>query len=180
MRPFARTDQRGAVLPSPVVILSVVAVALAALTFVLTRHDGAKERDITTVASSHASGSPKANASASAGSSARPSKAPSAKPKKKHKAIQRSQVGVVVFNDTSITGLAGSVGQKVSHLGWHFVAADNWVGTVPATTVYFPKGMRPAARQLALDLGVQRIMPADPASNMSSSSLTLILTGPLS
>ncbi|MGZ4466405.1 MAG: hypothetical protein ACXVW0_13680, partial [Nocardioides sp.] len=43
-------SQRGAVLPSPVVILSIVAVALAALTFVITRGDGPKEKDITPVA----------------------------------------------------------------------------------------------------------------------------------
>lgn len=174
----SRASQRGAVLPSPVVILSIVAVALAAVTFVLTRGSGPKEREIGTVADGHSASAP---ASPSASGSPSVSASPKPKPhKKKRPVVHRDQVGVVVFNDTSITGLAGSVGQKVASLGWHFVAADNWVGTVPATTVYFPHGMRPAGRQLALDLGIQRIMPADVASNMSSTDLTVILTGPLS
>lgn len=164
-------SQRGAVLPSGVVILSIVTVVVAALAFVLTRGDGPKEKDITPAASQS---SPSASSSPSSTDHAK------AKPKKKPKPVQKDKVGVVVFNDTSITGLAGTVGEKVSSAGWDFVTADNWVGTVPATTVYFPHGMRPAARQLALDLGIQRIMPADAASNMSTHYLTVILTGPLS
>jgi hypothetical protein len=177
MRATSRS-QRGAVLPSPVVILSIVAVALAAITFVVTRGDGPKEKDVTPAAtpttSMAASGTPTADASTSPSASA----TPTPKPRKK-RVVHRDQVGVAVFNNTSTPGLAAQVGAKVAQLGWSFVAADNWYGTVPATTVYFPHGMRPAARQLALDLGVQRVMPADVDSDMSTSHLTLILTGPV-
>ena len=66
---------------------------------------------------------------------------------------------------------------RVQEIGWNGLAADNWYGTIPATTVYFPPGMRDAAQKLALDLGVQRLVPADPA--MSDTNLTVILTGAL-
>ena len=63
--------------------------------------------------------------------------------------------------------------------GWTVAAADNWYGTVPASTVYYPKGQKAAAQQLALDLGVARIKPADTDADMSATNLTLILTGEL-
>ncbi|TNM40554.1 LytR family transcriptional regulator, partial [Nocardioides albidus] len=63
--------------------------------------------------------------------------------------------------------------------GWKVAAADNWYGTVPATTVYYPKGKKAAGEQLALDLGVARVQPADTDSDMSDTNLTVILTGEL-
>ena len=171
-----RSGQRGAVLPSPVVMLRIVAVALAALTFVITRGDGPAEKDISRQAAAPTSTSPSATGTASSGADSKKSE----KPKKKHKVIHRATTGVVVFNNTSTAGLAASVGTKVANLGWKFVGADNWYGTVVSTTVYYPKGMRAEGRQLALDLGVQRVLPADISSNMSTTNLTLILTGPLS
>ena len=179
--PARSGSQRGAVLPSPVVILSIVAVALAALTFVVTRADGPKEKDITPVAAPQstdaATGAP-TSATTQTTTTTQPA-SPTTTSTPKPKVVNRAKVGVVVFNDTSIKGLAATVGTKVSQAGWHFVAADNWYGTVVSTTVYYPQGMKPAAKQLALDLGVQRVMPADISSNMSTTNLTLILTGPL-
>ncbi|GAB2969358.1 LytR C-terminal domain-containing protein [Nocardioides montaniterrae] len=168
--------ERGAVLPSPVVILSIVAVALAAITFFVTRGDGPKEKDVTPQATPPSATSTVTTPS-TGGASA--TATPTEQPTKKPHVVVRGKVGVVVFNNTSTSGLAGQVGAKVAQLGWKFVTADNWYGTVPATTVYFPQGMRPAAKQLALDLGVQRVMPADVDSDMSTHNLTLILTGPL-
>ncbi|MEQ6900222.1 LytR C-terminal domain-containing protein [Nocardioides sp. YIM 152588] len=188
-----RRDQRGAVLPSPVVLLSIVAVAVAAVAFVATRDVEPTEREITTV-------SDEASTTPGAESSAEPSAAPgddatddatdaatdaaaekpSEKPTKKPKPqVKRGEVGVVVFNNSGITGLAGEVGARASAAGWSFVAADNWYGTVVATTVYYPPGMKEAAKLLALDLGIQRVVPADPGSDMSISNLTIILTGSL-
>lgn len=176
--PARSGSQRGAVLPSPVVILSIVAVALAALTFVVTRSDGPKEKDITPVAAPQstdvATGAP-TSATTTTTEPASPTTTATPKPK----VVHRAKIGVVVFNDTSIKGLAATVGTKVAQAGWHFVAADNWYGTVVSTTVYYPHGMKAAGKQLALDLGVQRVMPADISSNMSTTNLTLILTGPL-
>ena len=73
--------------------------------------------------------------------------------------------------------MAGETLARVQEIGWHAIAADNWYGTIPATTVYFPPGMRDAAQKLALDLGIQRLVPAD--AGMSDTNLTVILTGAL-
>jgi hypothetical protein len=166
----AARSQRGAVLPSPVVLLSIVAVALAAITFVATRGGEPVERDIS---ASKAAATPSETATTTF-------EAPEPKEEKpKKKPVKRAAHAVVVFNNTSITGLAGRVSEKVKAAGWKVAAADNWYGTVSATTVYFPRGKKAAAQQLALDLGVARIMPADTDSDMSDTNLTLILTGPL-
>lgn len=164
-------DQRGAVLPSPVVLLSIVAVAVAAVTFVATRGEEPREREITPAAQHE---EPSESPAATDGTDDETEPAP---PKKTKKPVVRSEVGVVVFNNTSIAGLAGEVLARVDEVGWNGVAADNWYGTIPATTVYFPPGMRDAAQKLALDLGVQRLMPAD--EGMSDTNLTVILTGDL-
>ena len=54
------------------------------------------------------------------------------------------------------------------------VGSDNWYGTIPASTVYYPPRLTEAGRLLALDLGIQRRQPAvDP---MRMDRLTVILT----
>lgn len=177
----ARRDERGAVLPSPVVLLSVVAVILAAVAFVATRGDEPAERDIS---ATKAAATPTETGSSDAGDdpSDEPDDTASETPtqdKPTPKPVVRADHAVVVFNNTQIAGLAGRVGEKVTEAGWQVAAADNWYGTVPATTVYFPKGKKAAAQLLALDLGVARIKPADTDSDMSDTDLTLILTGEL-
>lgn len=173
-RPTRRYHQRGAVLTSPVVLLSIVAVVLAAVAFVATRDDRPAERDISAT---------KASSTPTDAGTDEPSDEPSAPPPEEEKPapppVVRGDHAVVVFNNTAIRGLAARVSETVRDAGWKVAAADNWYGTVPATTVYFPKGKKAAARQLALDLGVARVLPADTASDMSSTNLTLILTGEL-
>ena len=74
-------------------------------------------------------------------------------------------------------GLAGQVAARAGQIGWQVVGADNWYGTIPATTVYYPPRLERAGKLLALDLGIQRTAPAvDP---MRLDRLTVILTGPL-
>lgn len=165
--------QRGAVLPSPVVLLSILAVALAAIAFVATRGGEPAERDIS---ATKAAATPSDTAT-SADASSTPTTPVQEKPKPKP--VVRTDHPVVVFNNTSIKGLAARVSEKVKDAGWTVSAADNWYGTVPATTVYYPKGKKAAAQLLALDLGVARIKPADTDADMSSTNLTLILTGDL-
>lgn len=190
VRSTRRTNQRGAVLPSPVVLLSIVAVVAAAFAFVATRDTAPEEREITP--SSSSSEDPGAATSDDPGDATEgtdgsdtdetdatdptTSTTPE-EPKKTEPPVVRSEVGVVVFNNTSITGLAGETLARVQEIGWNGIAADNWYGTIPATTVYFPPGMRDAAQKLALDLGIQRLVPADAA--MSDTNLTVILTGAL-
>ncbi|MDN5744554.1 MAG: LytR C-terminal domain-containing protein [Nocardioidaceae bacterium] len=169
-KPRVRSE-RGAVLPSPVVLLSIVAVALAALAFVTTRGGDTDERDVSAT---------KAAATQSETQSETQSpEADKPKPKPKPTPVQRGDQGVVVFNNAGITGLAARVSESVKKAGWPVVAADNWYGTVAATTVYYPQGKKREGRQLALDLGIARILPADVDSDMSTTNLTLILTGEL-
>ncbi|KAA1425935.1 LytR C-terminal domain-containing protein [Nocardioides antri] len=170
----SRRDQRGAVLPSPVVLLSIVAVVVAAVAFVVTRDEAPNEREITT---SSVNEEPSATQTTDDEVTEPSETETPEEPKKTKPPVERGEVGVVVFNNTSITGLASEVLAQVDEIGWNAVAADNWYGTIPATTVYFPQGMRDAAQKLALDLGVQRIIPAD--AGMSDTNLTVILTGAL-
>jgi hypothetical protein len=162
-------DQRGVVFPSPVMILSILAVAMAGVAWVATRHHEPTER-LVTPTSQH---SP----------SARPSTfsqpaAPHHKPHQQHKpSLDRSKVVVEVFNNSTVSGLAGRVAAQTAHLGWQVVGSDNWYGTIPATTVYYPPRLAKAGHQLALDLGIHRTMPA--VSPMRLDRLTVILTGPL-
>jgi hypothetical protein len=159
-------DQRGIVFPSPVMILSIVAVAMAGIAWVATRHHEPTERLVTPAAQQ----SPQATHS------------PYTKPKPQHHkpqkpAFDRSQVVVEVFNNSSVSGLAGQVAGQAAHAGWQVVGSDNWYGTIPASTVYFPPRLAKAGHQLALDLGIHRVMPS--VTPMRLDRLTVILTGPL-
>ena len=163
-RPSAR-DERGVVFPSPVVILSVVAVAMAGIAFLATRDSAPDEKPISTVSQPEATASPTAD----------PSPSKPAKPKKPK--VDRSKVYVVVFNNSNVSGLAGRVAAQATQIGWQVVGSDNWYGTIPASTVYYPPRLEREGRLLALDLGIQRTAPAvDP---MRLDRLTVILTGPL-
>jgi hypothetical protein len=162
-------NQRGVVMPSPVVMLTVIAVAMAGIAYVATRGGEPTEREVTTVAGDAPSESPSPSSS--------PSYTPTKKPKPEPPAVQRGKVYVEVYNNSGITGLAGSVGEQATGMGWQVVGTDNWYGTIPATTVYYPPKLEAAGKQLALDLGIKRASPAvDP---MRQDRLTVILTGPL-
>ena len=158
-------DERGVVFPSPVVILSVVAVAMAGIAFVATRDSAPEDKQITTVSQPETTASPTAD----------PTTSKPTKPEKPE--VDRSKVYVVVFNNSNVAGLAGKVAARASQIGWQVVGSDNWYGTIPASTVYYPNRLEKAGKLLALDLGIQRTAPAvDP---MRLDRLTVILTGPL-
>ena len=74
--------------------------------------------------------------------------------------VERGKVYVEVYNNSDITGLAGSTAARASGAGWQVVGSDNWYGTIPATTVYYPERLKAAAKVLALDLGIDRVVPA--------------------
>ena len=91
--------------------------------------------------------------------------------------MQRGKVYVEVYNNSGVTGLAGQVADRATDIGWKVVGSDNWYGTIPATTVYYPERLKRAAKTLALDLGIRRTaLAVDP---MRRDRLTLILTDPL-
>ena len=157
-------DERGVAFPSPVVMLSVVAVAMAAITFVATRDQAPTERrvDTATVASAEPT-TPAPSATAPA--------TPTSKPTPQ---VVRREVYVEVFNNSGIKGLAATTAAKATPVGWSVVGEDNWYGTVPASTVYFPPRLKAAGRQLALDLGIARTAPA--VGDMKGDRLTVIPT----
>ena len=166
-------NQRGVVFPSPVVMLSVIAVAMAGIAYVATRGGEPTEREVTAV-SRHVTPSESPTPSPTRS----PTFSPSKDPKPQEPAVKRAEVYVEVYNNSGITGLAGSVAERTSGIGWQVVGSDNWYGTIPATTVYYPRKLEAAAKVLALDLGIRRTAPAvDP---MRLDRLTIILTGPLS
>jgi hypothetical protein len=160
-----RPDQRGAILPSPVVMLSILAVAMAAIAFVATRGGEPEEREVTPVAQEPES---------------TPSSSPTTEPKKKRKpepVIRRGEIYVEVYNNSNVSGLAGRVADRATGAGWKVVGSDNWVGTIPANTVYYPKRLKEEAELLALDLGIRRTYLA--VAPMKLDRLTVILTGEL-
>jgi len=140
-------------------MLSVVAVVMAGVAFMVTRHQPPTEREITPVAQPSTSDAPST---------------PKPKPAPQPPAIQRGKVYVEVYNNSGISGLADRYAAKASGAGWQVVGSDNWYGTIPASTVYYPQRLKAEARLLALDLGVRRVLPAiDP---MRMDRLTVILT----
>jgi hypothetical protein len=160
-----RRDQRGVVFPSPVIILSILAVTMAGVAWVATRHHPSTER-LVTPTSQH---SPSVQQ-------------PTHHPRTHHvtpqkPAVDRSKVVVEVFNNSQVSHLASTVAVRAAHAGWQVVGSDNWYGTIPASTVYFPPRLAAAGHLLALDLGIQRVMPA--VAPMRFDRLTVILTGPL-
>jgi hypothetical protein len=168
---MAVRDERGVVFPSPVVMLSVVAVAMAGVAYVATQSDAPAEREVTTVAQ------PETPEPSETVPSQRLPKGEAPAIKKKKKAepvVERGQVYVEVYNNSGITGLASSVAANASSFGWQVVGSDNWYGTIAASTVYYPDRLEEHAKLLAKDLGISRLKPT--ISPMRGDRLTVILT----
>ncbi len=162
-------DERGVVFPSPVVMLSIIAIAMAGIAYVATRSPEPTEREVTTVA--REAPSPRASPTVQA----KPTKPIERKAKKPPKPeFTRAATYVEVYNNSGITGLAGQFAGQAASAGWQVVGSDNWYGTIPTSTVYYPVRLEAAAKALALDLGIARVAPAvDP---MGGDRLTVILT----
>ncbi|MFC5175795.1 LytR C-terminal domain-containing protein [Nocardioides taihuensis] len=160
--------ERGVAFPSPVVMLSVVAVAMAGLAYVATQGGEPTEREVTTV-SLPDPGSPTTTTV-----EATPEPAPVVK-KDKPPPVQRGKVYVEVYNNSGITGLAGEVAARADRAGWQVVGADNWYGSIPASTVYFPQRLERAGKLLAADLDIDRTRPAIEGP-MKLDRLTVVLT----
>jgi hypothetical protein len=151
------------VFPSPVVILSIVAVAMAGLAYFATQGQPPTEREVTPVATTP-----------SETTTSTPSSMPTTKPKPTKPRVDKGKVYVEVYNNSGVTGLAGRIGDTATQAGWQVVGTDNWYGSIPASTVYYPPALKRAARALALDLGIGRTaLAVDP---MKRDRLTVILT----
>lgn len=160
-------DEQGVVLPTRLLALCLSAVAMAALVFIANDPDQAPADQATA-----ADTTPKATPSEKAETTATPTTRP--KPKPKPKPVKRGETYVVVFNNTSIKGLAGGVAGKAKGAGWNVVGSDNWYGTVDGTAVYYPPRLKRAAEELGFDLGIKRIKPSQ--EPMQFDRLTVILT----
>jgi hypothetical protein len=91
-----------------------------------------------------------------------------------HRPVVRRDAYVDVYNNSSVKGLAGRTAATIADAGWKVVGSDNWYGTIPASTVYYPTRLRRQAELLAHDLGIERVRPSiDP---MQMDRLTVILT----
>jgi len=168
-RRFVERDERGVVAPSRVMLIAVVAVAIAGAAFIATSPQPKQAAQV--VASET---TPSASPTPTPPPSPTPTATPTKKPKKKKVVVERGDTIVVVFNNSGITGLASRTSGTAQGAGWNVVGSDNWYGTIPATTVYYPERLHAAAKVLARDLGIRRIKPAiDP---MQGDRLTVILT----
>ena len=165
-RTMRQRDEAGVAAPSPVVMLSVIAVAMAGIAFIATRDDDG-DRALQNVSQAE----PRPTVTATATAEPRPLEPPR---RKKKPAIRRSAVIVEVYNNSGVRGLAGRTAGKASVLGWQVVGSDNWVGAIPAPTVYYGPRLEAAARLLGKDLGITRFRPA--VAPMRPDRLTVILT----
>jgi hypothetical protein len=160
-------DERGIALPSPVAALSLAAVLVAGGVFVAT--SGSSDAPAQAAPPVKASATPTPTRTAP-----EPVVEKKAQPKKRKPEVRRGDVYVEVYNNSGISGLAGSTAGTISGAGWQVVGSDNWYGTIPATTVYYPERLKQAAKLLARDIGVERVKPA--ISPMRFDRLTVILT----
>ena len=169
-RRFMERDERGVVAPSRVMLIAVVAVAIAGAAFIATSPQPKQAAQVV-ASETTPSASPTPTPPPSPTPTATPTKKP---PKKKKVVVERGDTIVVVFNNSGITSLASRTSGTAQGAGWNVVGSDNWYGTIPATTVYYPERLHAAAKVLARDLGIRRIKPAiDP---MQGDRLTVILT----
>lgn len=160
-----RSDERGIALSSPIAMVSLAAVVLAGIAFVSTSGDPAQ----TSVAARPVTAAPSPTPRLIA---QQPVIKQAKKPKKKP--VRRDDVFVEVYNNSGIAGLAGSTADTIAGAGWQVVGSDNWYGTIPASTIYFPDRLTDHAKLLAKDLGVKRLKPA--IAPMRLDRLTVILT----
>lgn len=164
-----RLDERGIAVPSPVAMLSLVAVAVAGAAFVATDGDRPEPARAAQPVTATPSPTPPPRETAP-----KPVLEEKKQPKKKKPVVSRGEVYVEVYNNSGITGLAGSTAGTIAGAGWQVVGSDNWYGTIPASTVYYPARLEAAARLLAKDIGINRLKPA--ISPMRLDRLTVILT----
>ncbi|MBC7276088.1 LytR C-terminal domain-containing protein [Nocardioides sp.] len=169
MRVRPSKGERGVALPAPVIALSVVAVVVAVVIFWVTGGDD-EGKEI-----AQAGGSPSTSASASPQAAKTETKKPA---KAEPSPVDRAKISVEVYNNSNVAGLAGEVAAKATTVGWNVVGEDNWMGSIPENTVYFPPGMKREGQQLADDLGIKRTHLSVEGS-MKGDRLTVVLTSAL-
>ena len=163
-----RADQRGIALSSPLALLSAGVVLVAGAAFLFTGSDPAP---VDTARPVTATPSPTPTSTAPVPVVEEKKQ----KPEKKKPVIRRARTYVEVYNNSGIAGLAERTAGRAAGAGWQVVGSDNWYGTIPASTVYYPPRLQAQARLLGRDLGINRLRPA--IAPMRFDRLTVILTG---
>jgi LytR cell envelope-related transcriptional attenuator len=183
VRPRLRDGDGRVALPSWAMGASIGVVVVAMLALVVTgspdRGDEAAADPVTesSAPSESASESPstRPEPSAPSGQQASPSKQP--REREPRQPNPDRDAYVEVYNNSGISGLANETAAMLQDTGWKVVGADNWYGSIPANTVYYPERLHDVARLLADDLGIGRLHTA--VAPMRFDRLTVILTGPL-
>jgi hypothetical protein len=158
-----RRTERGVVLPTRLLALSISAVAAGVLVYLVNDPDQPPSDQATaTVTRSSPSATPT------------PTAPTVTKTAPKAPVIRRGKTLVEIFNNTRTKGLAGRTSAKAQAAGWHVVGTDNWYGTIDGTTVYYPPKYEAAARALGRDLGIRKIKPAE--EPLRFDRITVILT----
>ena len=157
---------------SPLALLSAGAVVLAGVAFVATNSQQ-PDRAVQVSAPATSTGTPTTPAATADRPVIRHKKAHKKAPPKKPP-VRRGDTFVEVFNNSGISGLAGSTAARAQGAGWQVVGSDNWYGTIPASTVYYPARLREQATLLGKDLGIGRLRPM--IAPMRGDRLTVILT----
>ena len=158
--------ERGFAMSSPLTLLSVGAVVLAGAAFVVT-NGSEPEKPAPAAATAQVTTTPAAPATTAPTQVLR-------KKRVKKPVVRRGETYVTVFNNSGISGLAGSTAARAQGAGWQVVGSDNWYGTIPASTVYYPARLHDAAKVLGKDLGISRVKPS--IAPMQGDRLTVILT----
>ncbi|MGA9746072.1 MAG: LytR C-terminal domain-containing protein [Nocardioides sp.] len=161
-----RRDERGFALSSPLALLSAAAVVTAGVVFFATTPEPRTEetaRPVTSTPDPPPTTAPE------------PVITKKARPEPAKPVVRRAKTYVEVYNNSGISGLAGQTATKAGAIGWQVVGSDNWYGTIPASTVYYPPRLEDAAALLGKDLGINRLKPA--IAPMRLDRLTVILTG---
>ncbi len=153
---------------SPVAWLSVGAVVIAGAAFVAT-NGSRQEEPVQAARPVVASTSPAPSSTAP-----QPVVVPKKKKPPKKPVVRRGQTYVEVYNNSGISGLAGTTAARAQGAGWQVVGSDNWYGTIPASTVYYPARLHDEAKMLGKDLGIGRLRPS--IAPMRGDRLTVILT----
>jgi hypothetical protein len=113
--------------------------------------------------------------SASPTPTATPSKTKKASPTAEPTTPVARDLEIVVLNQTTRSGLASTVADRLRAAGWEVPAVGNFRGVVPSTTVYYPPGGEAEALAVANDL------PTEPRTrprfgNLSTTRLTVVVT----
>jgi hypothetical protein len=170
-----RGDQRGIALSSPLALVAAGAVVVAGAAFVFTGGDhGTESAQRATPAAAPARPTATPTARPTATAPATVVKKTKKKKAKKKPVVRRGGTYVEVYNNSGISGLAGSTASRAQGAGWQVVGSDNWYGTIPASTVYYPPSLEEQAHLLGKDLGISRVKPS--IAPMRGDRLTVILT----